>query len=72
MSAFRRRVGIVVEFDDASGLGRIRSGEDLYRFHCVEIADGTRTISVGAEVEFGVEPRMGSYEATNILSTATG
>ena len=32
-------------------------------FHCIEIADGTRDIAVGAEVAFGVIAKLGRFEA---------
>jgi cold shock CspA family protein len=43
--------GRVVDFDEHVGLGHVRTedGRELL-FHCVEIADGTRTIPVGQEV----------------------
>jgi len=43
--------GTVTEFDESRGLGVLRS--DLgahYGFHCVDIADGSRTIAVNARV----------------------
>ena len=45
--------GTVTAFDEHVGLGEVRSEDgDVYLFHCVEIADGSRTIDVGAPVEF--------------------
>ena len=43
--------GHVFSFDGSRGDGVIVTdlGESLY-FHCVTIADGTRTISLGAEI----------------------
>jgi cold shock CspA family protein len=43
--------GRIESFDDARGDGLLRSdeGEGFY-FHCVEIADGSRAIDVGARV----------------------
>jgi hypothetical protein len=40
--------GVVVDFDDVRGDGTLRANEELFYFHCVAIADGSRTISVGA------------------------
>ena len=60
--------GTVSEFDEAKGYGTVRSagGRDLF-FHCTQIADGTRTIPVGVNVEFEVMPgRNGRWEATDI------
>ena len=38
----------------------------VHLFHCVEIADGTRTIDVGAEVTFDVMVKFGAEEAANL------
>jgi CspA family cold shock protein len=56
--------GVVVEFDEAAGLGAV-DGDDgtRYDFHCVEIADGTRAIPVGAHVTFRPLPKLGRIEA---------
>jgi hypothetical protein len=41
--------GIVTEFDSDRGLGVLRTSEGRsFTFHCVNIADGSRTIDVGA------------------------
>jgi CspA family cold shock protein len=64
--------GEVAEFDEYVGLGTIE-GEDgnRYPFHCTQIADGTRTVPVGAAVTFGVMPgRMGQWEATAVTVAA--
>ena len=54
----------MVQFDGHSGLGAVRGEDGLdYLFHCVEIADGSRTIGVGASVEFVCLPKLGAYEA---------
>jgi cold shock CspA family protein len=43
--------GTVESFDAVRGLGALRSDDgDALSFHCVDIADGTRTIAVGAKV----------------------
>ena len=61
--------GVVAEFDDHRGYGTVRAADDgreLF-FHCTAIADGTRTIEVGAEVEFEVVPgRLGRWEAATL------
>ena len=43
--------GVVVDFDEARGDGSMTTdqGEHLY-FHCLEIADGSRRVAVGARV----------------------
>jgi len=61
--------GVVVSFDDHKGYGMVRSAEDgteLF-FHCTAITDGTRTIEVGAEVEYEVVAgHLGRWEATDL------
>ena len=60
--------GTVVDFDDAKGFGTVRSDDGLDRFfHCTAIADGTRTIAVGAAVRYDVVAgRLGRYEAAGL------
>jgi CspA family cold shock protein len=59
--------GAVSEFDEHVGLGVVTDGTGArYPFHCAEIADGTRTIETGAEVEFDLLPKLGRVEATGI------
>ena len=58
--------GVVIEFDDAKGYGIVSDGSTgaQYFFHCTQIANGTRTTSAGAEVEFDViAGRRGEWEA---------
>jgi hypothetical protein len=64
-------IGEVLEFDEASGLGAVRSdGGDRYPFHCVEIADGTRSIGDGALVAFTVFAKLGECEAVAVTARA--
>ncbi len=64
-----RLAGVVTEFDAAAGLGTIRTDDGTeYRFHCVEIADGTRRIEVGTDVTFELLGKFGRYEAAAIAS----
>lgn len=59
---------MVVAFDADVGLGTVRAhdGAEL-GFHCVEIADGTRTIAVGTPVHFCVRAgRGGRWEAAAV------
>ena len=67
-----RRAGTVVEFDEAVGLGLVdMPGRGRFRFHCTQIADGSRTIAVGTEVTFVVIPgRGGEWEAAEVRGTA--
>jgi cold shock CspA family protein len=59
--------GTVTEFDDHRGLGSITTDDaHVFPFHCTAIADGSRTIVIGTNVEFAVLPKLGRYEATSI------
>lgn len=59
--------GSVVEFDREVGLGRVAAADGTtYPFHCIEIADGTRDIAVGASVTFELLGKLGRYEAARI------
>jgi CspA family cold shock protein len=61
------RRGVVRTFDEAAGLGVIDGADGVeYPFHCIEIADGTRTIDPGVEVGFDVLAKLGRREAANI------
>jgi cold shock CspA family protein len=59
-------VGTVTSFDDDRGLGEIIADGVTYPFHCVSIADGTRSIAVGVTVSFLILPKLGRYEARDI------
>ena len=61
-------IGTVTSFDEYVGLGEVHtdSGE-TYRFHCVEIADGTRAIEPGTDVVFDVLSKLGAGEAVEIV-----
>jgi cold shock CspA family protein len=60
--------GVVAEFDEAVGLGTIRSADGAeVRFHCTQIADGSRSIAVATEVRFDVVAgRGGRWEAAGV------
>ncbi len=62
------RRGRVVAFDEHRGLGELVADDGrVLPFHCTAIADGSRTIDVGAEVTFELVPgALGSYEATEV------
>lgn len=60
--------GRVAEYDDHKGYGYIEpAGGGRLFFHCTAIADGTRTIPVGVEVEYSAvrDPR-GQPEAADV------
>ncbi|HUF99535.1 MAG TPA: hypothetical protein VMM60_15500 [Ilumatobacter sp.] len=62
-----RRSGTVRAFDDTVGLGTVVAADGTeYGFHCIEIADGTRTIEVGSAVTYSVLPRFGTWQAADI------
>ena len=67
---FTEGTGTVDTFDEARGLGTVRSDQgELLGFHCTAIADGSRTIAVGATVRFRiVAGRLGRWEATGIVA----
>lgn len=59
--------GSVAEFDPERGLGVIETADGTrYEFHCVEIADGSRSIPIGVEVDFEPLPKLGRWEASDI------
>jgi cold shock CspA family protein len=60
--------GTVESFDEAAGLGIVRAIDgSTYPFHCTQLADGTRTVPVGAPVLFEVVPgHLGRWEAAAI------
>ena len=66
--------GTVDSFDDHVGAGRVRAdGGELIFFHCTRIADGSRTIPVGAMVTFTVAPiGLGTWEAVDVRPTSVG
>lgn len=56
--------GVVTAFDEAKGLGTVTDADGReYTFHCIEIADGTRTIEVGQAVRFHPLPKFGRIQA---------
>jgi cold shock CspA family protein len=63
------RHGSVTAFDETRGLGEVTDDDGaVFTFHCVEIADGTRSIGVGTPVRFDVVAKLGRYEAARIVS----
>ncbi len=60
-------IGTVTSFDEHVGLGAVTTAEGVeHLFHCAEIADGSRIISVGAAVTFELLPKLGRYEASQV------
>jgi CspA family cold shock protein len=61
------RRGAVTSFDESAGLGTIVGSDGAeHPFHCIEIADGSRSIQVGVEVGFDLLAKFGRWEAANI------
>jgi CspA family cold shock protein len=61
------RRGVVTSFDEVVGLGVITDASgDEFAFHCIEIADGSRSVEVGADVGFELLAKLGRWEAANI------
>jgi cold shock CspA family protein len=59
--------GRVAAFDDRRGRGEVAVGGLTYPFHCTAIADGSRTVAEGAEVDFElVIGPLGRLEAAAI------
>ena len=55
---------MVEQFDEFAGLGIVeREDGTTFEFHCIELADGTRTIEPGTPVTFDVLCKLGRYEA---------
>jgi cold shock CspA family protein len=60
--------GEVIEFDEHAGLGRVRAEDGrVFAFHCTQLADGSRSVDVGAIVRFEVVPgHLGQWEAARV------
>jgi cold shock CspA family protein len=62
--------GRVTAFDERRGLGTVTARDGrAYSFHATRIADASRRIAVGTEVEFEVVPGLlGRWEAAAIAA----
>ena len=61
--------GTVTTFDKAVGLGEITRDDGwVVPFHCIVIADGSRDIPIGTQVEFDVMGKLGRYEADHVVA----
>ena len=59
--------GTVTAFDAHVGLGEITLTQgEVVMFHCAEIADGTRQINLGSEVECELITKFSRAEASAI------
>ena len=68
-----QRRGRVVAFDANRGLGEIEELGDTPSagtrrpFHCTQVADGSRSVPVGAEVRYVLAPgSLGFWEASEV------
>jgi hypothetical protein len=63
-----QHTGRVVAFDAARGLGEIVEPDGTRRaFHCTQVADGSRSVPVGAEVRYVLVPAsLGIWEASEV------
>lgn len=63
-----RSTGTVRSFDPDRGLGEVVDVDGrVLPFHCTEIADGSRSIPIGATVAFEVVAgRQGRWEAADL------
>ncbi len=64
------QTGTVVSFDERVGLGTVEvAGQGSYRFHCTQIADGSRSVDEGTKVTFVLVARHGGvWEAAELQS----
>ena len=61
--------GTVTTFDKVVGLGEItRDDGAVVPFHCIVIADGSRDIPIGVDVEFDLMCKLGRYEADRVVA----
>ena len=61
--------GTVTTFDKVVGLGEItRDDGAVVPFHCIVIANGSRDIPVGVDVEFDLMCKLGRYEASHVVA----
>lgn len=62
-----RQQGRVAGYDDAAGYGTIAGAAGEWFLHCTAIADGSRSIAVGAKVDFSLAPgHLGRMEARDV------
>jgi cold shock CspA family protein len=63
-----KSTGRVAEYDEHAGFGWIEDGGGRrYWFHCTAIADGSRSVPVGAAVSFDVVAgHLGRWEAGQV------
>ena len=64
----RRRKGRVEHFDEAAGYGTAADDEGgSWFFHCTAIADGSRVIEEGIEIDYSLVPgHAGRWEAHDL------
>ena len=67
-AAFSTHRGTVSSFDAHIGAGEVadRATAQTWFFHCTMIADGSRSIAEGTDVEFEVAPGPNGLEAVGV------
>jgi cold shock CspA family protein len=67
-----QHTGRVVAFDTDRGRGEIEADDGTrLAFHCTQVADGSRTVPVGAPVRYVVLPgSLGAWEASEVAPTS--
>ena len=67
-AAYTEADGTVTTFDDHVGAGTVTGGPagETWFFHCTRIADGSRTVPVGAAVRFRLVPGPTGLEAVDL------
>jgi len=59
--------GTIVAFDRDRGRGEVETEHERLGFHATKIADGSRSMAIGALVEFDRAPgHRGRWEAVNL------
>jgi cold shock CspA family protein len=73
-AAFTNRTGVVDTFDDRAGHGAVRDAttDEVWPLHCTRIADGSRTVPVGAAVDFRVDLGPTGLEAVDVVLRSQG
>ena len=73
-TVFTERNGVVTDFDDEVGSGVIADdgSASSWFLHCTRIADGTRSIDLGAPVTFRVAPGPTGFEAVDVRPIPDG
>lgn len=59
--------GTIASFDEGAGLGTVTADTgESWPFHCVSLADGSRSVAAGVRVTFEIGFRVARSEAIHI------